>query len=227
MRTLREQPAATQRGQASLVAVAVAFLLVVTAVAVALGLASGAFAGAERSAEDRHAASTTAAWFIDSDSSVTRRGNVLNASVVANLTATRVTQLVPVLDSASFRIELGGRTIAERGSPDGGVTIRRIVLLASETPRTRVVNASDGVTLPRRTNRLELGFENASVETVRANGRVLLHRSDGLSGVATVTVTRRETLRVTFGPSATGTVRVRTFPTRTRKATLEVTVDVS
>ncbi len=109
--------------------------------------------------------------------------------------------------------------LAARGDPNG-VTHCRIVTVARTTPRTRHV--SRAVTLPRRTPRIQFDFANASVERVRVNGRVVLARPDGLTGTATVDVSRRATLRVSF--EGTGTVQLTTFPTRTRKTRLEVTV---
>lgn len=215
------------RGQTSLVSLAVAFLLLVAVVGVALALASGALASAQRSPADRHTAAATAERLVGTDSPVTRRQNVLNGSTVRNLSVADVTAAVPSLGSAAFRIELDGTTLAERGDPADGATIRRIVLVATETPRTRTIDPTSDVTLPRRTEQIQFDFENASVETIRINGRIVLHRESGLFGTETVRVTRRETLRLGFDSTASGTLTVTTVPVETRKATLEVTVDVS
>ena len=64
------------------------------------------------------------------------------------------------------------------------------------------------------------------METVRVNGRIVLHQPSGLRGTETVSVSRSETLTVSFDATATGRVTVTAIPERTRKATLEVTVDV-
>lgn len=215
-----------RRGQASLVSLAVAFLLLVAVVGVALALASGALAEAQRAPADRHAAAATAERLVGDDSPLTRRQNVLNGSVVRTLSVERVTTAVPSLDDAAFRVELGETTLVERGDPADGATIRRIVLVATETPRTRQIDPAGRVTLPRRTGRIRFDFENASVETIRVNGRVVLHRDSGLVGTEIVRVTRRETIQLGFDSDANGTLAVTSFPTRTRKATLEVTVDV-
>lgn len=224
---LRGDSRETGRGQASLVSLAVAFLLLVAVVGVALTLASGALASAQRSPADRHTAAATAERLVGADSPLTTRQNVLNASAVQNLSVSAVTAAVPSLDGAAFRIELDGTTLVERGDPADGTTTRRIVLVATETPRTRTIDPTSGVTLPRRTGQIRFDFENASVETVRVSGRIVLHRPSGLVGLETVTVTRRETIRLGFDSAANGTLAVRTVPVKTQKSTLEVTVDVS
>ena len=210
---------ATARGQANLLAVAVAFLLVVGAVGGTLGLAAGAFVNAERPVTDRHAATSATAWLVTADGPLAVRANVLGADAVDSLDAADVVAAVPPLHDRAFRVELDGRVLAARGDATG-VTHRRLVTVATTTPRTRDV--SRAVTLPRRTDCIRFNFTNASVERVRVNDRVVLARAGGLRGTATVDVSHRATLRVTF--EGTGTVRLTTFPTQTRKARLEVTV---
>ncbi|MFB6194128.1 MAG: hypothetical protein ABEI75_03590, partial [Halobaculum sp.] len=186
-------------------------------------VADGAVAGETRDPTDGRLAASLADRLTASDARLTRRANVLNATRVGNLTAASLVSRVPALANASFRVRLGDRTLVARGDPDDGATVRRIVLLARETPRTRTVPAADAVSLPRRTSRIRFDFRNASVTTVRAGDRVLLHDPNGLSGTATVPVRRTQTIRLTFDGS--GTVRVTSYPARTRKLRLVVTVD--
>lgn len=213
----------TQRGQATLIAFGLALVLVTATLAVSLSVADGAFAGATRETSDRRLAAVTAERLTAADNPVTRRANVLAGERVENLTAEQLVDLVPGLTGAAFRVRLGNRTVVERGSPDDGPTVARLVVLARETLRTRTVPADAAVTLPRRTGRLTLGFENASVETVRAGDRVIAHDPDGLAGTTTVRTRRLVTLRLQF--VGNGTVRVTSFPTQTRKLRLVVTVD--
>jgi hypothetical protein len=110
--------------------------------------------------------------------------------------------------------------------------VRRIVLVADRTERTRTIDlgVADEVTLPRRTTRVRLAIDpgpRTTVTTVRANGRVVLHRDEGLTGEAIVRLSRYETTSLSFeidGPER-GTVAVTYVPTRMTKAVLEVTVD--
>lgn len=209
------------RGQANLLALGVAVLLVVAAVTGTLALADAAFAGADRPAGARHAAVATAGRLVAADGPLAVRPNVLDADAVADLDTAAVTASVPALRDRAVRVELDDTVLAVRGDPVGP-THRRIVTVATTTPRTRSVSAAAGLVFPRRTDRIRFDFRNASVTRVRVDGRLVLARPDGLRGTATVAVSRRATLRVNF--AGTGTVTVTTFPTRTRKARLEVTV---
>lgn len=211
------------RGQATLVAFGVALLLVVGTVGVALAVADGAFTAGTRDPTDGRVAASVADRLTAGDTPLTRRSNVANRSRLLGLTAERATELAPPLAGTAFRIRLGNRTVVERGQPDGGATSRRLLLVATETPRTRTVPATEPVSLPRRTGRIRLGFDNASVETVRAGAGVLLHDPSGLTGTVTVRTTRLATLRLRF--NGTGTVRVTTYPTQATKRLLVVTVD--
>jgi len=213
------------RGQANLAALVAALVVLSATVGVALALADGALVAADRQPGDRRAAASTAERLTAPDSPLTRRANVLDAAALDAATARTLVELAPPLGGASFRIRLDGESVVERGDPVDGVSVRRIVLVAATEERTRRANASERLTLPRRTDRVRLDFANASVETVRANGRVVLHRPDGLRGTETVAVSRVETLALGFGGNATGTVAVTSVPERTRKARLEVTVD--
>lgn len=214
-----------RRGQATLAALVAALVVLTATVGVSLALADAALASADRDPTDRRTALATSERLIVDESPLTRRANVLDAVGVTTLTAERLVELVPPLAGTAYRVSLDGETLVERGDPSDGVTVRRIVLVASTDERTRRVNATRSATLPRRTGRVSVDATNASVETVRANGRIILHRPGGLVGRSTVAVTRRETLTLAFDANATGTVAVTYAPEQTRKATLVVTVD--
>ncbi|QZY00443.1 DUF7263 family protein [Halobaculum rubrum] len=213
------------RGQANLAALVAALIVLSATVGVTLGLAEGALAGADRQPTDRRAAVASTERLIAADSPVTRRKNVLNASALDTLSPERLVALAPPLTDAAFVVRVDGRPVVERGDPADGVSFRRIVLVSAVEERTLTVAADGAVTLPRRTDSVRLDFAEADVETVRANGRIVLHRPGGLRGARTVSVSRSETLTISFDANATGTVVVTSTPERTRKATLEVRVD--
>lgn len=215
----------TLRGQATLVALAAALVVLTATVGVALALADGALGSAERDARERRAAVAATDRLVAPDASTTRRVNVLDGDAVEALTVTDLDELAPPVRGTAVRVRLDDETLVERGDPTDGTTFRRIVLVATPTERTLTANVSEGVTLPRRTAELRLSFANATVETVRANGRVVLYRPGGLGGTATVAVSYGETVRLTFDDDAVGAVDVTYVPERTRKATLAVTVD--
>jgi hypothetical protein len=219
------------RGQTNLVVLGVALLLVTTVAGVSLVVADGALAGTDREPLDRRSAVAVADRLVADDAPITTRGNVLDRGDALSLTAGDVDRLAPTARGRPFRVRLDDRTLVQRGDPTEGVTIRRVVLVANRTTerRTLALADSDSVTLPRRSPRVTLRIApnvTTTVETVRANGRVVLHRDAGLSGEYAVTTSRFETVRLTFvtGDAPDGSVTVRYYPARTRKAVLEVTV---
>jgi hypothetical protein len=222
---------ATDRAQTNLVVLGVALLLVTTVAGVSLAVADGALAGADREPLDRRAAVAVADRLVADDAPNTTRGNVLNNSSIQSLTAGDVDRLAPSAQGRPLRITLDDRTLVERGDPTEGVTIRRVVLVSDRATRDRGVALSDtdSVTLPRRTPRVTLRLTpnaTTTVTTVRANGRVVLYNTSGLSGEYTVTTSRFETTRFTFaaGDEPGGSVTLDYYPAETRKAVLEVTV---
>ena len=211
------------RAQANLPALAVA-LLVVTAVAgLSVAVADGAFASAERDAADRATADAVAERLLAADSPLTERRNVLNAS---RLNESGVERVVP--PDVAVRVDVDGETVHERGDPTGGPTARRLGIVAERQRVTLEPPLRCGaVTLPRRSPRATVAVDaDASVETVRANGRVVLHDPDGVAGEHEVGLSRYETTTLRFeGVWRAGDVTVTYYPRRTRKALLEVTVD--
>jgi len=215
------------RGQANLLVVAVALVVLVAVTATAVAIAEAALVSAERDAPERHAATTAADRLVAADADVTRRENVLDRRAAANLTADDVTALAPPLSDAAFRVRIGALTVVERGDPTGGTTVRRIALLADTDERSERLDLEEqrSATLPRRTDRLTLRFgPDTDAETVRVNGRVVLHDPDGLTGETTVRVSRFDTIEVRVEGTA-GDVTVTSYPETTNKALVEVTVD--
>lgn len=223
-----------ERGQANLVAVAVALVLLTSVLGASLAVAESVLVGAvaERDSADRHAASTLAARFVDDAPASYPRNVVPNRS----LTAASVASLTPVVENASVRVELGDRTLFDRGDPSGGATVHRGVLVA--TPRSRAATVdlatNDTLGLSHRTDRVTLVVDsgpNTTVHTVRVDDRIVLHNETGLSGEATVTTSRRRQTELTFetettDPTANGSVEVSYTSLAVRPATLTVTVDV-
>jgi hypothetical protein len=219
------------RAQANLPALAVALLVLTTTAGLAFSLADSAYADASRDATDRRLAVGLAERLVAADSPTTVRAGVLDARAVANLTADRFTEAFPASSDVAIRLRVGDRTILERGSPRGGVTARRIVLVADRQRVTRPLPAGNNqTTLPRRTEHVTVQVDpgQTRVRTVRANGRVVLHDPGGLNGTYTVAVSRYETATLAFetdGPIAPGRVTLTYTPRQTTKAVVEVTVD--
>ena len=219
------------RGQANLPALAVALLLVTTATGLGLALADGAFESADRDARERHLAVSLSERLVAADGPLTNRGNTLNRSRVESLDGQRLAEQFPVVDGSDVRVRIDGETVAARGDPTDGTTIRRVVLLERRTVTTLSQVPGNSLTLPRRTPRVTLAVDPpaaTTVTTVRANGRVVLHNPVGLDGEYDVSLSRFETTTLTYehvGPLPSGSVDVTYYPARTTKAELVVTVD--
>ncbi|MFW5948196.1 MAG: DUF7263 family protein [Halolamina sp.] len=213
----------SDRAQSNLLSLAVALTALVSATTLGLVVADGALAGADRDPGERRAANAVSERLVSADAT-TIRENVLDEEAVAGVS---VADLAAPVANRSVRVRLDGETLVERGDPTGGATVERVVLVGERTTRSRSVGVGDGreLTLPRRTDRVELVFGSTStVETVRVNGRVLLHDPGGLSGRFDIEPSRYETATLSFA-GGTAQVGIESRPLRTEKATLRVTVD--
>ena len=219
------------RAQANLPALAVALVLLVSTTGLGVALADAAFAGADRDPADGRVADALSDRLVAAESPTTRRANVLTEGTLS-LSLAALDRMFPVARGHAVRLEVGDATVLERGDPTGGETVRRVVLVARlQAVTLRPALARNATTIPRRTERVTLTVRpgNATVETVRANDRVVLHDPSGLNGTYDVRVSRFETVRLWFDtdrPLASGDVELTYYPTRTTKATLAVTVDV-
>jgi hypothetical protein len=216
----------SNRGQANLLSLAVALVALLSATTLGLVVADGALADTERDPLERRAAVATADRLVTA-SATTVRPNVLDLEAIRTVGGNALSDLAPPTDGRAVRLRLDDETLFERGDTASGTTAQRIVLVAEPTTRTRTVVVDDGssYTLPRRTTSVDLVFPgDSTVETVRLNGRVVLHDPGGLTGRFTITASRYETATLGF-EGGTATVDIENHPLRTRKATLQVTVD--
>lgn len=223
-----------RRGQANLLALVAALFALTTAMVVGVVVADGALAGAARDSDERHAAAAVADRLVAADSPLTNRTNVVDGSAVDEVTAARLRSRYPALDDRAVRVTLGDETLASAGRPAGGTTVRRVVLVerTQEVTIQPRFSGANQVTLPRRTERVELTVDppaNVSVEAVRANGRTVLYSpDDSLDGTYEIEVSRRETVELRFDANESlsrGDVTVTLYPWRTNKGVLGVTVD--
>lgn len=223
----------TSRAQATLPAFAIAVLVVTSTATISLLVVNGSFVAADREPLERARASGLATAMVDADSPITDRSNVVNATRLDDVD-TELETWYPASRGVSLRVTLGERVLVHRGTPAGGTTVRRLVLVS--TPQERVIDpaltSSDtAVTLPRRANAVSMTVSppaGTTVSTVRVNERVVLHDPGGLNGSYDVELSRFETSRIRFeatGPLPKGSVRLVYHPSATRKAVLAVTVD--
>jgi len=219
----------TRRAQAALPAVAVAVVVLASVTVAAVALADGALAGETRQPDERRAAATAADRLVSAPG-LTVRDRVFEAD--ASISSDRFGALVPPAGAADVRIRLGNRTLLAVGDPDGGVTVRRSVRIATPERIERSVDLSETETvrLAERTDRLRIAVypgNDTNVTAVRVNDRVVLHDPEGVEGESRVGASRFEptTLRFDAGGNATGRAVVRYLTADTRATTLEVTVD--
>lgn len=221
------------RAQTSLPSLGVAMVLLVVTTLFALTVASGGLAAENRAALERQSAMALSDRLVAADSPVTARANVLRAGALAGLTVADLGATYGLGPEAAVRVSLDGAAVLTTGSPDGGTTVERLVLVENRTAETitpRLASART-VTLPRRTSNVSVVLRpsgNATIETVRANGAIVLRDPSGLVGRYDVAVPRYETPRFAFegsGNLTRGDVTIDYWPARTRKARLRVTVD--
>jgi hypothetical protein len=219
------------RAQANLLSVAVALLLVTVATVVSLGIAGGALADADRQPADRRTAARLAAELVAPDGGIAARRNVLRERTLAGLDATGLRRLFDA-ETGGLRVAVDGRSLVEVGDPQGGATVRRLVLVETLTPR-RVGLAGRGssVRLPSRAANATVRLAppaGTTLRTVRVDGRVVLHNRSGLAGNYSIDLPVRERPRLSFaadGPLPGGSVTIGYAAASTRSAVLAVTVD--
>lgn len=221
------------RGQTTLPAVGLALVVLVTVGSLAVVAGDAVVGGADRQPLDRQAAVGLTDRLLEPGGGSAKRPNVLNESRLARLDEAYVRNRLGLSADRDVRIRLGDRELISSGSPSGGVSFERIVLVERVTPTARSprLEPGRGITVPRRVGRARVDLSPPSgttVRGVRADGRVVLHDDAGLDGTFAIDVSRFETTRLTVdavGPLPAGSVTVRFRPPVTRKAILEVTVD--
>lgn len=228
-----QDSAGTGRAQTSLPSLAVALVLLTVVTGLGLTVADGTLTRHERSPNEQRLAAATAERLVAPDGPLTARANVLNASRVATFDRGRLVRTVPAARNHTVAVSLNGSRLASTGTPAGGTTVRRIVLVERRSTRTVTPNVSGtgSVTLPRRTATATVSISTppgTQLWTVRANDRVVLHNRSGLGGTFTVSLVSYETTTLRFegaGAVPRGSVTVTYAPPRTTKATVAVTVD--
>lgn len=221
------------RGQLSLPALGFAFLVLTAVVVLGIAVADGALVSAERDTLERQATVTLSDRLVSASGPVTVRRNVFDEAALTALNETTLRTAYGLGADAEAEISLDGTTLASTGDVDDGTSIERLVVVREPQRHTLRPSFRTGrtVTLPRRTDRVELAIRprsNVSVTTVRTSDRTVLHNDSGVRGTFTVHPSRYRTATLSFDSNGTlsqGDVRLTYYPVETRKAQLEVTVD--
>lgn len=222
---------AESRGQANLLALVAALVLLTTAAVGSVALADRALGDADRNPGARHAAEAVSARLVAADANHTRRANVANGTAIRALNASELDRLAPPVRGRAVRVRLGNETIVERGDPDGP-TVRRLVRVERYERRSVSVDFSRraSVSLPDRVRRVGIDAStrgNTTLSTVRANDRVVLHDESGLEGEYVVSVPPVAPPRLSFAVEGgrDGRATVRWAETNATTERLAVTVD--
>ncbi|MDS0297901.1 hypothetical protein NDI76_04030 [Halogeometricum sp. S1BR25-6] len=174
------------RGQANLLSLAAALVLLTTATVGSVLLANVALAGADTDPGARHAAEALAGRLVAADAPHAGRPNVVSETAIRSLTAADADRFAPSVRGRAVRVRLGDEVLVERGDPDG-VRVRRLVRVERTAARTTTVNLSvrRRVALPDRTPSVGLSIvtrNGTAVTAVSANDRLVLRDPNGLSG---------------------------------------------
>lgn len=222
------------RGQATLLAAAVAVVLLVGTTALGVALADDALRSADRRPLERHAARTLVDRLATADAT-THRDGVVRADRMTNLTAADLAALAPATEGRDVRVRLGNETLVAAPDAGRGTTVRRVVRVGRrERGEARTALARDrNLTVPAGVERVRVYVttgNNTTATTVLADGRPVLHAAAGVTGTSVVRVSRHDPTRLrvrlrTARGDPTGRVRIDYVRVRTRPAVLEVTVD--
>lgn len=218
------------RAQTTLPAVAVALVILTVVTGIGLATADAAITGADRTPDERRVAAATAAQLVSPDGPITERANVLNNSKLSGFDATVLAAVTPAASEYDIAVSLDDTRITASGEPEGGQTMRRLVVVEERTVETLTPDGTR-VTLPRRADNATIRLtptDGTTVWTVRAGDRIVLHNDSGLRGTFEVALARYETTELRFQAAGTlsdGDIEIAYHAPRTRKATLAVTVD--
>lgn len=221
------------RGQANLIALAAAVLVVSAALGIALIFVSGSLSTATGEPEERVLATGIADRLTASDGPITRADGSVNASLVENFTTHRLASILPDANQGAVRVSLGGEELASIGEPHEGTTVTRLVRVVEHRsvirrPDLSSNESSDDYVL-RAADHIEISINGSAgvLETVWLDGRMVLHDPEGLNGSFTVRLPAPGQSRLQFKVLQPGNdvVTLKTVRRDVRFLRLVVTVD--
>lgn len=222
------------RGQANLIALAAAVVVLSAALGIALITVSGSLSGATGNPDERVLATGIAERLLATDSPLTRRDGSLNASHIETFGPQDLASILPSTSDARVHVSLGGSELASIGEPRGGTTVTRLVQVVEHRKVIRRPDLSSNESINsdyvlRAANHVTISINGSagSVETVWLDGRLVLHDPDGLDGTFTVRLAAPGQSRLRFEVSQPGE-RLVTLATVRREVEfmrLVVTVD--
>jgi len=220
-----------RRAQSNLVAVVVALVLVTAAIGVALAVAGTPFAEPGPSSVDRTVAADVADAILAPGSPLTRRAAVLDRSALEGLDGETLRTVAGLPADAAVSVAFAGESLVSSGAVTDGATVRRVVTVTTwEWRRLRPAFTNNSTVSLPATPRVRITFNGsgATVETVRVDGRVVLHDPDGLTGTVTLSLPRTDGVTLSFVATESltaGDVRLAVPTVETETGVLVVTVD--
>jgi hypothetical protein len=178
------------RAQANLVSFAAAVVLISVVTVAGVVVAEEALSDAAGQSQNERVASVIATYLVSDSASHTHRHGVLHASDIKSLTITNLTTAVPSLAGRSARVSIHDTPIIDRGTPTKSL-IRRRVLIESYTTRSQDIvlanvsgSESSNISIPEHLGDVTVSIlptTNRTVQTIRADGRIVRHNPAGLS----------------------------------------------
>ncbi|WP_248517854.1 DUF7263 family protein [Salinarchaeum laminariae] len=225
--------AGDDRGLSTLLSLVAAITVVTITLAGTMVIVEDAFRDTRRGDAERVTAIQASDRLVAAGGPIAVSQNVLAADELDSLSAADLRQ-VGATDRFEMAVAVDGDRIAAVGDPGGGHVVRRIALVQSSerVERTPVLVGTDpGVTLPVRTDAVELTIDppsSTTVTEVRSGDRVVLADGGGLEGTYDVLTSPYRTLSLEFettGPLDTGDVEIAYQSTDSDRVILAVTVD--
>lgn len=178
------------RAQANLVSFAAAVVLISVVTVAGVVVAEEALSDVAGQSQNERVASVTATYLVSDSAPHTHRHGVLHASAIESLTITNLTTAVPSLAGRSARVSIHDTPIIDRGTPTKSL-IRRRVLIESYTTRSQDIvlanvsgSESSNISIPEHLGDVTVSIlptTNRTVQTIRADGRIVRHNPTGLS----------------------------------------------
>lgn len=222
------------RGQANLLALAAALVVVTAATSTALLIAGGATDARTGDPEEAALASGITDRLLAADGPLARSDGTLNATLVEQFDGNDLQGLLPAGSDAAIRIRLGDRVIASTGDVTSGTQVTSLVRVVEYRTVTRfpdlVANDSqDSRYVLRAAAWIDVSINESAgtVHTVWVNDRMVLHDLEGINGTHRISIARSGEYEFRFGATQVDEeiVRLRTVHEETLVRRVVVTVD--
>lgn len=223
------------RGQANLLALAAALVVVTAATSTALLIAGGTMDARTGDPQEAALASGITERLLAPDGPLARSDGTLNATRIDQFDAEALQALLPAGSNATVHVRLGDRVLATTGAVSEGTRVTRLVRVVRYRPVTRipglVANDTDGSRIVLRAASwidVEINGSAGTVQTVWLDDRLMLQDPEGLSGTYRIRLSGSGLREVQFGAThvAEEMVRLRTVRQERTVGQLVVTVDV-